>query len=122
MREKDKVTSGTSSLSRRDLLLRIGGLGLWKIFDESGIFLLSAAAQEKPAGPHPSNAATGAAISPEDDQFLDELEKRTFQYFWEQAGPQSGLVRDRCNVLANDNSIVASIAATGFGLTALCIA
>src|SRR6202021_4047602 len=29
--------------------------------------------------------------------------------------------RDRCNVLKDDNSIVASIAATGFGLTALCI-
>ena len=62
-----------------------------------------------------------ASISPEDDAFLEELEKATFQFFWEQSDPQTGLVKDRCNVRANDTSIVASIASTGFGLTALCI-
>lgn len=61
------------------------------------------------------------ALSAEDDQFLDELEKTNFLYFWEQANPQTGLVKDRCNVRATENGIVASIAATGFGLTALCI-
>ena len=53
---------------------------------------------------------------------MQEMEKRNFQYFWEQASPQTGLIRDRCNVAKNDNSIVASIAATGFGLTGICIA
>lgn len=61
-------------------------------------------------------------LSPEDDAFLEELERATFLYFWEQADPQTGLVKDRCNVRAErDTSTVASIAATGFGLTALCI-
>ena len=32
------------------------------------------------------------------------------------------MVRDRCNVRTPDNSVLSSIAATGFGLTALCIA
>ncbi|HEY1263948.1 MAG TPA: glucoamylase family protein [Terriglobales bacterium] len=50
-----------------------------------------------------------------------ELEKATFQYFWDQANPENGLVKDRCTVRGNDSSTVASIAATGFGLTALCI-
>ncbi len=27
-------------------------------------------------------------ISPEDDAFLEELEKSNFQFFWEQADPQ----------------------------------
>src|SRR5581483_1075905 len=62
-----------------------------------------------------------AAISPDDDAFLEELEKATFQFFWDQADPVTGLVKDRCNVRAADNSIVGSIASTGFGLTALCI-
>ena len=53
--------------------------------------------------------------------FLEELERATVAYFWDQANPQTGLVKDRCNVRAADNSVVASIAATGFGLTALCI-
>src|ERR1700733_9755037 len=69
----------------------------------------------------PQLPATPFSLASDDDQFLDEVEKRNFQFFWEQASPQTGLVRDRCNVLANGNSVVASIAATGFGLTALCI-
>ena len=44
-------------------------------------------------------------------------------YFWEQASPVTGLVKDRCNArqATTDSAVVASIAATGFGLTALCI-
>ena len=60
-------------------------------------------------------------LSPEDDQFLDELEKANFLFFWEQANRETGLVKDRANVRATDQAAVASIAATGFGLTALCI-
>ena len=67
-------------------------------------------------------AKTGPfSISAEDDKFLHELEKANFQYFWEQANPKTGLVKDRCNVHAVDKGAVGSIAATGFGLTALCI-
>ena len=61
-------------------------------------------------------------LSGEDDRFLEELEKANYLYFWEQAHPQTGLVKDRCNVRQNDRGVVASIAATGFGLTALSIA
>ena len=63
-------------------------------------------------------------FSPEDDAFLDELQRLSCCYFWEQASPETGLVKDRCNArrASSDNSNVASIAATGFGLTALCIA
>jgi hypothetical protein len=66
-------------------------------------------------------AASAATISDDDDKLLEEVERAHFQYFWEQAGPQTGLVKDRGNVRSADSSIVASIAATGFGLTALCI-
>ena len=66
-------------------------------------------------------APRGPQISAEDDAFLEELEKANFRFFWEQADPETGLVKDRCRVGANDTGIVASIAATGFGLTALCI-
>jgi hypothetical protein len=60
-------------------------------------------------------------LSDDDDHFLEELEHANFLYFWEQANPESGLVKDRCKVNGPDNTVVASIAATGFGLTALCI-
>lgn len=76
-----------------------------------------AAAPTRAAQPQP-------AFSPEDDQLLDDLERASCCYFWEQAGAQTGLVKDRCNArkAATDPTTVASIAATGFGLTALCIA
>src|SRR5437016_2428845 len=61
------------------------------------------------------------SITEEDDRFLEELERAGFQYFWEQTNPQTGMVRDRFNLRSPDSGVVASIAATGFGLTALCI-
>src|SRR5437870_4161320 len=73
--------------------------------------------QLSPAPPLPPYTLT-----PEDDQFLYDLESANFLFFWEQASPKTGMVKDRCNVQTTDEGIVASIAATGFGLTALCIA
>jgi hypothetical protein len=60
-------------------------------------------------------------LSPEDDQFLNDVERANFLFFWEQGNPRTGMVKDRCNVHINDQRPAASIAATGFGLTALCI-
>jgi hypothetical protein len=66
-------------------------------------------------------AEAQTTFSAEEDQFLEELERAHCLYFWEQANPQTGLVRDRFSVRGKDTSRVASIAAVGFGLTALCI-
>ena len=60
-------------------------------------------------------------LSDDDDRFLEELEKANFLYFSEQTSAETGLVKDRCKVNGPDHTVVASIAATGFGLTALCI-
>src|SRR5579864_477956 len=48
-----------------------------------------------------------------DDPFLDDLEARTFRFFWNTANPRNGLIPDRY-----PGPAVASIAAVGFGLTA----
>ncbi|MEX2260900.1 MAG: glucoamylase family protein [Bryobacteraceae bacterium] len=75
-----------------------------------------------PSGVPKTGVPDRFALSADDELFLDELERATFLYFWEQANPQTGLVKDRCNVRKKaDDGTVASIAATGFGLTALCI-
>jgi len=60
-------------------------------------------------------------LSEGDDKFLEELEHANYLYFWEQTNPQTGLMRDRFTVRGDDRGGVASMAATGFGLTALCI-
>src|SRR6204780_3860151 len=70
---------------------------------------------------NPALPPVKTSLSQADDELLEEIEKANFLYFWEQGNPQTGMVKDRCNVHVNDTGIVASIAATGFGLTALCI-
>ena len=53
---------------------------------------------------------------------LEEMERRACRYFYDEAHPQTGLVRDRVRIKGPDDRRIASIAATGFGLSALCIA
>ena len=83
----------------------------------------------EPAGQHtsgrqhsrPARAPSPELLLPQDDRFLNELERENFLFFWEQTNPHTGLTKDRCNVRTKDSSTVASIASTGFALTAVCI-
>ncbi|MBZ5701655.1 MAG: hypothetical protein LAN84_07385 [Acidobacteriia bacterium] len=69
-----------------------------------------------------STAPSGDGYPGTDDQLLEEIEKAAFLFFWEQADPNTGMVKDRALAAGgNDPRTVSSIAATGFGLTALCI-
>src|SRR5882757_871363 len=74
----------------------------------------------------PQTAAANSKFTRADELFLDDLQHRSFNYFWEEANPETGLVPDRARVdgstLDENHQNVASIAATGFGLTALVIA
>jgi hypothetical protein len=65
-------------------------------------------------------------LSADDDRFLEDLSRRTFSFFWEQADPTTGIIRDRSKTDGSAASEVAreigSIASVGFGLSGLCIA
>lgn len=63
------------------------------------------------------------AIQPysQDEAFLDELESRALLYFVEHSDPLSGLTRDRAPANGGQSKAPASIAASGFALTAWCI-
>ena len=108
-------------LSRREMLKHFSGVAVslplagWSL--STKLFAQAAAVPIKTSPPSP------AALSPQDDALLDEIERANFCFFWEQANPANGLVKDRCDArtAATDTTKVASIAATGFGLTALCI-
>ena len=54
------------------------------------------------------------------------MARRSFLFFWEQADPNTGIVRDRSRTDASpvdgNAQYVGSIASVGFGLTSLCIA
>ena len=51
-----------------------------------------------------------------DDELLELIQKEAFYYFWNEANPQTGMVRD------GTNKNYSSIAATGFGLASICVA
>ncbi|MGH9966828.1 MAG: glucoamylase family protein [Pyrinomonadaceae bacterium] len=76
--------------------------------------------------PLPSPSHSKRTLSAQDEAFVEDLQHRSFRYFWEQADPQTGLVLDRARMdgspVDENHRNVASIAATGFALSALCIA
>src|SRR6266853_1767469 len=73
----------------------------------------------------PALGGTSRKISREDDHFLDDLSRRTFQYFWEYTDPDTGMTRGRAKAdgvpYDPNRRDIGSIAVTGFGLAALCI-
>jgi len=109
-------------LSRRQILRQILETGLYLPF--AGI--LSSLRAQTPTPAPVSRAGSpmvpaASALSPEDDRLLNDVESASFLFFWEQGNTATGMVKDRCNVHNPSQAEAASIAATGFGLTALCI-
>src|ERR1051326_231994 len=96
---------------------------MWK---HKFVFLLLIFASVLHAIPSVYGIEPSLKFSARDQAFLEDLERRSFQYFWDQSNSQTGLVLDRTrsdgSPTDENHRAVASIAATGFGLTALCIA
>jgi|CZKS01.1.fsa_nt_gi hypothetical protein len=111
-------------LSRRQILRQVLGTGLGLPF--AGLSPALNAAMNpflnKKGQPSPVPGAAAPSLIPaEDDQFLNDVESASFLFFWEQGSAKTGMVKDRCNVHNDNQNVASSIAATGFGLTALCI-
>lgn len=51
-----------------------------------------------------------------DDELLDSLQYSAFRFFWYEANPSNGLIKDR-----NTSGSPSSIASVGFGLSAICV-
>jgi len=116
MDEKD-ISPGM--LSRREWLKRTARAGL--ILPTVGLGTLSGwQAWGQQQAPAPAQATT-SPFSKDDEALLEQIEEGCFKYFWTQAHPDTGVVLDRCNARNPVTNDLGSIAATGFGLTALCI-
>ena len=112
-----KSKLGQSGLSRRELLRLTGWSALSLPF--AG---LAGCTARKPGFIEP-----GSPYSVPDEQFLDEIERASFEFFWNEASPVTGQIKDRAllngkELQLKESRPMASIASTGFGLTALCIA
>lgn len=57
-----------------------------------------------------------------DHLLLESVGEAAFRFFWENSHPKTGLTKDRTSANGTDERTVASIAATGYGLAACCIA
>lgn len=68
-------------------------------------------------------AASASETPLPDEALLEKIQKTAFEYFRKESNPRTGLVRDSAHNLGRiDPSAWASVAATGFGLTAYGIA
>src|SRR6476660_3625489 len=97
------------------------------LFSKGAVFFLCLAGAMHCAGGPNLTAPSGSTLRKIDVDLLDDISRRSFRYFWEQASPRTGLVFDRAISLgppkdAGKHGRVTSIAATGFGLAAVCIA
>jgi hypothetical protein len=63
-----------------------------------------------------ANTIAGPTPPYQNDPFLDTLQQRTFNFFWERTNPANGLTPDRWPAKS-----FSSIAAVGFGLTAYSV-
>jgi hypothetical protein len=110
--------SGWGKFSRRELLrqgIRGGALIPWAT--SAALPLMRTLAAQTPH----VGTGSGSPFYQVDEVLLEAIEAANYKYFWEQANPYTGIVRDRCNATNPDKSDLGSIASTGFGLTALCI-
>ena len=67
-------------------------------------------------------AVPATRLTPRDTTLLDEVQRRAVRFFIEHSDPETGLTRDRAPASGARASGPSSIAATGFGLSAWCIA
>ena len=104
---------GARPITRREVM-RICGIGLLA----SPLTTLTGCGKRAPRS---FVEPTGAPYEGTDAQLLDEIQRATFQFFWDEASQETGQVKDRALANGNDSRMMSSIAATGFGLTSLCI-
>jgi hypothetical protein len=100
-------------LSRRDLLAYLGrGLAIMPILGTTGCTSCGGG----------SSSTTPPVPGITEQQLLDDIASSSFRFFWNEAPANTGMVKDRALADGNDTRTVSSVASTGFGLTALCIA
>ena len=86
------------------------------------MFLCAALLLASARSAHPPLARLDQRLSAADTILLEECQRRAVDYFVEQTDDYSGLTRDRAPADGGWSGAPASIAATGFALSAWCVA
>ncbi len=107
-------SSSSDGITRRSAIRLLGGT----LLGSSSFARTLSLAQQ--------NIYPTSSLTELDSAFLDDMQRRACLYFTEQVDPASGQMLDRAinqtSTGTRDPRFISSIAATGFGLTALCIA
>ncbi len=93
--------------------------------DRRALIKLLATAPLAAAWPAHARPSHSPRLSAADEALLDDIQRRGCLFFAEQASPHTGQVLDRAKAQTDgalDSRRMATIAATGFGLSTLCIA
>ena len=83
---------------------------------------------DSPIEPPPAAPVPTAPVSDQDSLFLEDMQRRSFQYFWDHTNPANGLTLDRAGTdgtpkpKSHNAYKIASTAASGFALSGNCIA
>ncbi|HYO21092.1 MAG TPA: beta-glucosidase, partial [Flavisolibacter sp.] len=88
-----------------------------KLFILSAIFLLSCTGTKK-------LAKDVVKFSAEDEKIFTDVQRTTFQYFWDGAEPASGLARERFhvdNVYPENDKMIITSGGVGFGVMAILV-
>jgi len=115
MQTKQKKHSPTDRNNPTDFILSAGLLlSVGKFSRAAGLaFVVLFIATVSFAQDQPIESSTAMS----DSAFLDLVQRTAFDFFWMEANPANGLIKDR-----SASGAPCSIASVGFGLTAICIA
>ena len=116
------VDKNRASIPRRTFLKQVAGAASLLAIPGLSDLAWSSTRNGQILAPPSPDLPPPTYLTERDQSFLEDLEKANFQYFWDQADPRTGIVRDRCNVRGSSGGVLGSTAATGFGLTGICIA
>jgi hypothetical protein len=109
-------SSGGPFVSQTNLTTALGYCDLNVSDGQAYYYQVTAVTTGSVASPPSATLSAVPEPFPSDDAFLDYLQQANFDYFWYWANPANGLVPDRIPA-----SSPCSIAAVGFGLTAIGI-
>ena len=117
-KEDGSYTLYFSSMAKDDAQANVP---LTEPFNLGDVYLVGEAEPGTPEAnkePDPAvDAEVDELLALDNDALLETISKRTFDYFWNEANPNTGLIKDR-----STEDSPSSIAAVGFGLSSIPIA
>jgi hypothetical protein len=114
--------TGFSKTSRREWLIRAAKTAAAYPMLNMGIAMVSCSEGNKSTTTASRGSTSGStSYAGTDDQLMDDIQRAAFDFFWSEASPATGQIRDRAPAIGGGTNTFASIASTGYGLGALCI-